>query len=135
MSHFTTLKTRLTEAAALVQALADMGFPEVEQHEEPRRLFGFEGLPRPQKAEVIVRRKHVGWGSNDLGFRRQPDGAFDALISSFDRRKYSPAWLGHLSQRYAYHVAKAKLAEQGFALVTEETQPNAQIHLVLRRMA
>ena len=40
-----------------------------------------------------------------------------------------------LTQRYAYHVARAKLEAQGFALVTEETQLDGQMHLVLQRMA
>jgi hypothetical protein len=39
-----------------------------------------------------------------------------------------------LTQRYAYHVARAKLAEQGFDLVSEKAQEGEQIHLVLRRL-
>jgi hypothetical protein len=37
-------------------------------------------------------------------------------------------------QRYAYHAARAKLEDQGFALVREEVQQGERIHLVLRRM-
>ena len=32
MSHYTRLKTRITDAAALTLALADVGFPTVEVH-------------------------------------------------------------------------------------------------------
>ncbi len=42
-------------------------------------------------------------------------------------------FLQQISQRYAYHAAKAKLEEQGFSLVSEETQEGERIHLVLRR--
>ena len=42
-------------------------------------------------------------------------------------------FLQQVSQRYAYHAAKAKLEEQGFSLVSEETQEGERIHLVLRR--
>ena len=78
-------------------------------------------------------RKFVGAASNDIGFKRQEDGTFEAIISAFDRRKYSQEWLGRLTQRYAYHATRAKLEEQGFAIVSEEKNPAGQIHLVLRR--
>jgi hypothetical protein len=42
--------------------------------------------------------------------------------------------LEQLLQRYAYHVAKAKLQDQGFALVSEKQETTGQIRLVLRRM-
>jgi hypothetical protein len=135
MSHFTVLKTRIMDRDALVRALGELGFPEVEVHDTPKRLFGFEGLPRLETAEVIVRRKHIGRASNDLGFKKDRDGTYQAIISSFDRAKYGRAWLDRLSQRYAYHAAREKLAAQGFSLVEEDVRPNGEVHLVLRRMA
>ena len=135
MSHFTRLKTRLTDVDGLTRALADLGFKEVEVHAEAQNLYGYQGDVRAQTAEVIVRRRHVGRASNDIGFKRGEDGAFEAVISAYDRRRYSQAWLDKLTQRYAYHVARAKLQEQGFDLVSEETARDGRIHLVLRRMA
>jgi Protein of unknown function (DUF1257) len=134
MSHFTKLRTRITDADGLMKALADVGFKNVEAHETARQLYGYQGDVRPQTAEVIVRRKHISRMSNDIGFKRQADGTFEAIISQYDRRQYSQQWLDRLTQRYAYHVARAKLAEQGFDLVSEEAQEGEQIHLVLRRM-
>jgi len=118
-----------------VKALAELGFTQVEVYQTAQHLYGYQGDMRPQTAEVIIRRTFIGPASNDIGFKRQEDGTFDAIISDYDRARYSPQWLNRLIQRYAYHVAKTKLAEQGFALVTEETQQDGQIHLVLRRMA
>jgi hypothetical protein len=135
MSHFTVLKTRISDVEALTKALADVGFKHLEVHEAPQHLYGFQGDRRPQMAEVIIRRKFVGRSSNDIGFKRNADGTFDAIISGYDRRRYSQRWLGQLMQRYAYYVAKANLEEQGFALVAEETRPDKSIHLRLRRMA
>jgi hypothetical protein len=90
---------------------------------------------RPQTAEVIIRRTFLGPASNDIGFKRQEDGTFDAIISDYNRVRYPQQWRHRLTQCYAYHVARAKLEEQGFASVTRETQQDGQIHLVLRRMA
>jgi hypothetical protein len=135
MSHFTTIKTRLHDAQALVQALTDLGLKNVEVHETAQHLFGFLGDKRQQTAEIIIRRKHVGRMSNDLGFKRAADGTFTAIISGFDRSKYDARWMQRLTQRYGYHVACRKLTDQGFDLVKEETQADGRIHLVLRRMA
>jgi hypothetical protein len=135
VSHFTRLKTRITDKPALVKALADVGYKLVEIHDTPQTLYGYRGDRRAEKAEVIVRRKYVGQASNDIGFRRTDDGSFEAIISAFDRGKHSRAWLERLTQRYAYHVARAKLQEQGFDLVSEETAKDGRIHLVLRRLA
>lgn len=134
MSHFTKLRTRIVDIDALLKALFEMGFKTVEVHETAEHLYGYQGDKRKQTAEVIIRRKHVGRASNDIGFKRREDGAFDAIISDYDRSKYSQDWLNRLTQRYAYHAARAKLEEQGFVLVTEEAEEGERIHLVLRRM-
>ena len=133
MSHFTTLQTQITDIKALRAALADLGFKEIEVHDKAQPLHGYRGDEREQTAEVIVRRQHVGRLSNDLGFKRNAGGTFDALISAYDRGKYSQEWLDRLTQRYAYHAARARLEEQGFVLASEE-QKDGRIHLVLRRM-
>jgi Protein of unknown function (DUF1257) len=134
MSHFTKLRTQITDIDGLVKALADADFKKVEVHETAQSLHGYRGDVRPQTAEVIVRRKYVGRSSNDIGFKRQADGTFEAIISQYDRQKYSQAWLNRLTQRYAYHVALVKLAEQGFDLMVEVAEEGERIHLVLRRM-
>ena len=135
MSHYTVLRTQFTDIPALVKALADLGHRHVEVHEPAVHLHGFRGDRRQQTAEVIIRRRHVGLASNDIGFKRNPDGAFDAIISGYDRRKYSREWLDRLRQRYAYQAARLKLEEQGFQLAEERVTEQGQIHLVLRRLA
>jgi hypothetical protein len=135
MSHFTTIRTQITDTDALIKALADVGFNEVEVHQTAQHLYGYQGDQRSQTAEVIIRRQHIGLASNDIGFKQQGDGTFEAIISEYDRKKYSQQWLERLTQRYAYHAAVAKLEEQGFTLNTEEVEEGGRIHLVLRRMA
>jgi hypothetical protein len=134
MSHYCVVQTKMTDAKALAKALGDMDFKNVEVNATAQHLEGFAGGTRPQTAEVIIRRKQLSWLSNDIGFKRGPKGNFEAVISDYDLRWYSAEWLDRLSQRYAYHVALDKLAEKGFALASEQTQSNGQIHLVLRRM-
>jgi Protein of unknown function (DUF1257) len=134
MSHFTILKTQLTDPHALTKALSDAGYKQVEVHEVAQPLYGYRGDQRPETAEIIIRRNYVGASSNDLGFKRQTDGTYTAIISSADRYKHNQEWLNKVSQRHAYHVTMAKLAEQGFTLLQDEQQQDGRIHITVRRM-
>ena len=71
MSHYTVLTTRICDPHYLAEAMADMGYEEVEVHDQPQPLIDYQGRETKQKAEVIVRRRHLSWVSNDLGFCRQ----------------------------------------------------------------
>jgi len=133
MSHYTTLATRITDTEALCGALADLGYADVEVHENPQRLHGFLGDPRGDRAHVIIRRRHVGRLSNDIGFLRQDSGTFLALISEYDRTKHDDAWLGRVTAKHAYRVTATALAEQGFDLVNESTERDGTVRMVLRR--
>ncbi|MGH3243125.1 MAG: DUF1257 domain-containing protein [Spirillospora sp.] len=134
MSHFTTLATKITDSEALCAALADVGFGDVEVHDEAQPLYGYRGDRRADVAHVIVRRRHVGRASNDIGFVRGPDGHFVATISEYDRRKYNESWLGRVTARHAYHLTARTLADQGFHLADETTDRDGTVRMVLRRV-
>ncbi len=70
----------------------------------------------------------------DIGFRKVGD-AYELVADWWGVRGINrEQFVQQMAQRYAYHAARAKLAEQGFALVNEEMQEGQRIHLVLRRM-
>lgn len=116
-----------------MKALADMGFKEVEVHEMAQPLYGFQGDIRSQTAEIIIRRNYVGGASNDIGFQRQQDGMFEAIISEYDRRKYSQPWLNQVMQRYGYHALIATAPAQGFTVEAEEVLADGTIRVVVGR--
>jgi hypothetical protein len=133
MSHFTCIKTQIKHQDALLKALADIGFKEVEVHETAQHLYGYQGDVRSQTAEVIIRRQYIGSASNDIGFKRQKDGQFEAIISEYDRHKYSQEWLNSLTQRYGYHMLMETAPEQGFTIEEEETLGDGTIRVVVAR--
>lgn len=133
MSHFTCIKTQLKNRDTLIQALADVGFNDVEVHENAQHLYGYQGDVREQTAEVIIRRQYIGSASNDIGFKRQDDGQFEAIISEYDCHKYSQSWLNSLTQRYGYHTLLATAPEQGFTVEEEETLEDGTIRVVVAR--
>ena len=133
MSHFTSIKTQIKDVDSLVKALSDVGFNQVEVHENAQHLYGYRGDVRPQMAEVIIRRQYIGSASNDIGFKRQENGTFEAIISEYDRIKYSQNWLNSLTQRYGYHMLIATAPSEGFSIEEEETLADGTIRVVVGR--
>ena len=68
----------------LLAALASLGYATVEEG-EALPLFGYQGDRRPETAEIVVRRQHVGSASNDIGFARTARG-YVPIVSEFDER-------------------------------------------------
>lgn len=73
-----------TNQALLLAALAELGYAEVEQG-EALPLYGYQGDERAESAQLVIRRKHIGAASNDLGFTRTAEG-FTPIISEYDQR-------------------------------------------------
>ncbi len=74
----------LKDRRLLLAALADLGYTEVEEG-EALPLYGYQGDRRPETAEVVVRRRHLGSASNDVGFARTPAG-YVPIVSEYDQR-------------------------------------------------
>src|SRR4051794_17804534 len=70
MSKYNTFdEVRLKDRDCLVAALGELGYgPEMIEEGAGLHLFGYAGDRRPETAELVVRRRHVGGASNDLGF-------------------------------------------------------------------
>ncbi len=106
------LATVLTEERYLVEALEQLGYkPEV--HKAGAALYGYLGDARPEKAHVIVRRQQLNSASNDIGFSRDAQGQFRAVVSDYDRGiGFDQGWVGRVTQAYkecqTMAVAKAR---------------------------
>lgn len=120
MSAYTEQETQINDADLLVECLKEKGIAEVEKHDTPKNLVGFQNDKREQKAEIIIRRKHVGSASNDIGFAKQSDGTFKAIISQFDSRKYSTQWMNDLKVKYAEKKIRKVAKANGLTFVTKK---------------
>lgn len=101
----------------LVDALKAVGYTTVEVGKD-LVLYGYEGRARPERAEVVVRRKYVGGASNDLGFTRKEEGLVP-VISDYDTSRHGEAWLAKLQTEYNDRMA-VRLAERLKGSVTRE---------------
>lgn len=116
MSRYCTVETQFKDENALVAALMETGQwarEQIEVHGELQHLLGFEGDQRAEMAHVIIRRKHVGRASNDIGFVKGDDGNYGAVISEYDRSKYGTKWMASLKGNYAYHKLRREQEGRG----------------------
>lgn len=117
MSAYAELKTAFKDRDCLVAALADVGYKDVELHDgEGVPLVGYHNDERPEKANVIVRRKHIGMSANDIGFVKRADGTFGAIISEFDSGKHNTKWMDGLRKNYTERVVAKEAKRQGLRL-------------------
>lgn len=131
MSMYCDIKTQFKSREALVAALMEHGNwtrATIEVHDVPQHLVGYKGDVRQQVANVIIRRQFVPGASNDVGFVKQEDGTYQAIISEYDRSKYTDAWLGQLTASYAFHATKREMERRG-RRVTRERLPNGHQRL------
>jgi hypothetical protein len=133
MSHFTRVRTTLRDPELLLKALAAVGFNTVEAHDSPQTLYGYRGDARPERAEVIIRRRHIGRLSNDIGFRRRTDGSFEAIISEYDRSRHDQAWLTKIARAYGHAAALRYAEDNGYEIDSDVVEKNGERRLVLRR--
>lgn len=126
MSHFTSIKTQMVIKEYIKQAVESAGYTCVEGDVEMR---GYNG--QSIRVELRIPTQNQGY---DIGFRMSGN-VYEMIadwqgIHDIDQKQF----LQKIIQQYAYHATKAKLEEQGFDLVSEESQADGQIHLKLRRM-
>jgi len=89
----------------LLAALTDLGYGQVEEG-EALSLYGYEGDRRSETAEIVVRRRHIGTASNDLGFAHTPQG-YTPIISEYDQRTlHGGQFLARLRTAYSERVVE-----------------------------
>jgi uncharacterized protein DUF1257 len=114
VSKYNQVETQYKDRDCLVDALGDMGYTDVEVHEVAQNLVGYHGDLRQQKANVIVRRKHISHSANDLGFVQQEDGTFAMIVSDFDQGKHNAQWNAKLKGAYGERGAMKVARKKGF---------------------
>jgi Protein of unknown function (DUF1257) len=124
MSAFHNHPTEMDDADSLCEALKEVsgGKYVAGNHKEAVQLEGYHGDKRKNTAEIVIPRSQIGTASNDIGFKRNPDGKFEAVISDYDRHKHTAAWLNKVKAKYAEVKAKKIWAKAGHNLKTMERE-------------
>jgi hypothetical protein len=113
MSAYSKNKTIYKDRDCLVAALGELGYSKemIELYEGAgNQLIDYCGRPTHyldktgDKANIIVRRKNVGPSANDLGFKKEADGTYSAIVSAFDTGKHNAKWMTDLKKAYTRKV-------------------------------
>jgi hypothetical protein len=133
MSKYLRVATQIRNEALLVQALEEVcGELGIEyERGEGLALYGWKGRRRRETAEYVIRRHHIDQAANDMGFRRLPDGGFEAIISAYDQWHRGRRILDQIRQRYACHAVTRAACSQGLTVVPQKSQ-SGEIRLQLR---
>ncbi len=131
MSHFSTVKTKLTNRECLVQALTDLNLsPQV--HEKAQSLKGYYGGSQGQSAEIIVSGRTIK-ARADIGFKwNQTSGVYDVIYDSYETvpKLGQDFFSNKLMLAYGQRMVRAKAAELqekfGECVISEETNGTVQ---------
>ena len=100
--------------------------------ETAKKLQGYAGDMRSQKANVILPRSQVGSASNDVGFEKKADGTFVAHVSAYDKSSnFNKKKMNKLKQLYAKHRLKGKVKLKGskYRIKSESVDANGNIKI------
>jgi hypothetical protein len=114
MSKYEEFRTVIADETYLVEALEQLGYrPEL--HKGGASLFGYIGDERPERAHVIIRRSQLDSASNDIGFARDENGQYRAVVSEYDRGiGFDDTWIGRVSQAYKERQTMAIAKARGY---------------------
>jgi hypothetical protein len=133
MSKYKVIKTTFTDVDLLLEAIEAVGVPcEVAPPGELLPLYGYRGDRRPERANVVIRRRNISVGANDVGFAVQPDGSIGTIISEFDSHSRGQRMVNSITQQYAV-LNVTRLAEAGGYTVCQEKDGVGAVHLRLTR--
>jgi hypothetical protein len=132
MSKYEELRTVLSDERHLLDALSELGYsPEISR--DGLSLYGYLGDERPEKANIVIRRRQLNSASNDIGFARDANGVYRALISEYDRSiGFDDAWLGRVAQTYKERQTMAVAKAKGYRFLGRqvvETQAGKKVQL------
>ncbi|MCC5640992.1 DUF1257 domain-containing protein [Nostoc sp. CHAB 5844] len=112
MSHFSTVKTKLTNRECLVQALEDLKLqPQV--YQTPQPLTGYYGDSQGQSAEIVVP-GHTIKARADIGFKwNSTDNVYQVIHDEYETApRLGENFFSHqLMQAYGKRMVRAKAAE------------------------
>lgn len=116
MSHFSTLRTKITDAEVLKQSLRDLGIT-VKTDAEIR---GYNG--QRLRADLVAELD----GDYDLGWSRNADGSFDLIADLWGvaKKHNQTELINSINQKYAVNKTLADVRRPGLS--------NANVKLVLQ---
>ncbi len=133
MSKYREIETEFKDETLFVKALQAAGVPFEHSAGQGERLIGYMGDLRDERANYIVRRRHIGLGSNDLGYRVE-GGRITAIVSEFDTMCRETTQIrNRVKQEYARAFVQREATRRGYR-VEERRDQAGNIQIQLKRV-
>lgn len=126
MSHFTTVKTKITSLVHLTAALEDLGLEfELGKDRQLVKVKGYRGNEEEADLCIHITEKY------DIGVRVTASGEYEMVAdwSELEDLIDTQSFMEKLTQRYAYHTVMEQIKTQGFNLDQTETQEDGSIRI------
>jgi len=140
MSHYTEVETQFKDEKCLIDSLCEMKNRHGKQFTREmiktganQSLYGYMGDKRAQVADIRIDRGNVGSSSNDLGFKKNENGTYGAIISDFDKSHYGKKWMGELKQTYAVKKTEKLLKKKGYSVTRKKNKDTGVIQIRAKR--
>lgn len=133
MSMYCQIATQFKDENALISALVESGWKkeQIEIYDQATNLYGYAGDKRKDVANIIIRRKFVRGAANDVGFLKNSDGTYTAIISQYDKGNHcNKNWERKLKEDYIYHLMKNKQESKG-RTVRRERASNGRQRIII----
>lgn len=128
MSHFTQIKTKITDLECLKSALEDLHYSYAEGDVKVSAWRG-----RAEKVDLVV---DTG-APYGIGFKKNEDGLYEVVADWWGVQTRTgisqQRFLARLNQRYAYHKVLTEVRNRGFTVAEDETMADNTIKLVVRK--
>ena len=127
MSHFSTIKTQLREAAPLIKALTQLGY---EINQEEKFVKGYRGQFTAVDISMDLPK------DTKVGFKWDNNSNSYELVTDLDLWKFNlpvERFISKVTQMYAYQTIIAKTKEDGYQIVEQKNQNDGSIELVLTK--
>jgi hypothetical protein len=126
MSHFSKIKTQITDKTLLIQAIQELEYVYVP---EVISIKGFKG--KETKVDLCI---SIPGETYEIGFLLANEKYQIVAdwwgIGGMDKKTFQH----QIMQKYAYLATKQALEKQGFQIAREETTSTGEIKIILRRM-
>lgn len=114
----------------MITALTEQGYQPLNYIGNPKALVGYMGDTREQMADIVIPRAQIGGSSNDIGFRRNPNGTYVAQISDYDSRKHNQQWVNKVNVSYQIAKTQQDAKRSGVRLASKRKLANGDVELV-----
>jgi Protein of unknown function (DUF1257) len=117
MSHFSTLRTKISDAEVLKSSLRDLGISVKTEAD----LRGYQG--QKIRADIVA----VLEGEYDLGWSRNADGSFDLIADLWGvaKKHNQTELINSINQKYAINKTLTEVKQRGLS--------NANVAVVLQK--